>query len=211
MIEGYKAIENESAEGIVFMQNTNTGNNLVYKRTDVESGLNEVSAYKMLPNSPLIEFKIEDGAMTIILQRHSGRSLAEWVSEKSGRVRLAKNMDSLLHSIQVEIEKIHGAGIYHGAITPSSIVIADDFSVKFVGLSNARLIDKPFTKWSMSPYIAPEVVFGYSRDAKKIDYYSIGICLSKLILGVEDLVGYDSITKITNLCSLIPDKRSFSL
>lgn len=206
--------EAQQDHDIRFLENRNTRYRIVLKRTALEKGINEINAYKAMPNSSLVDFSIDREGVSLMLHRHSGTSLEELLKQPKQVLRLAENLDIVVNSALLSLKKLHLAGICHGGIRPNRVIIDDDFSVEFVGYGNAAAIDQ----WTgdvsedgeFDRYTAPEVVLGGKADGRLADLYSLGKSLFE-ILKNADCADFDSVGKIYEMCSVIPQKRELFL
>lgn len=199
---------------ITFMENRNTKYHIVLKRADLEKGINEINAYKSMPNSFLIDFLIDKEGVMLMLHRHSGASLEELLKQPKTATRLAENLEMVVNSALLSLKKLHLAGICHGGIRPNRIVIDDDFSVEFIGYGNSSALEQwtgeGIENGGYDRYTAPEVVLGGKVDGRLADLYSLGKSLFE-ILKKGDCLDLDAIRQINEMSSVIPQKRELFL
>ncbi|MEM7603888.1 MAG: protein kinase [Myxococcota bacterium] len=87
----------------------------------------------------------------------------------------------------------HSAGLHHGDLTPSNVLVGKGDDVRIVGLGFAPLVRKAHpdrtgpTGRGSGPkairYLAPEVIAGRPGDAPTCDVYSIGALLHRMLTG----------------------------
>lgn len=204
----YKEVGESGHLGIVYLSSEKTGHRIVLKRTSIERGLREIKAYKKLPNSDLIEYRMENNGVLLMLSRHAGESLRDLVQskDKQKRARLSQNLSKILESAQSSLREIHKCGLCHGRITPDKIIVSDDYRVNLVGYGDSRTKEEAFQIKAYDAYVAPEIVFSGDADIFLADYYSLG---KSLQFALDDQVSDIAlIDQISRLISIIPERRN---
>ncbi|MDO4799172.1 MAG: hypothetical protein Q4A52_01490 [Bacillota bacterium] len=194
--------------GIQFLKNKKTGHRLVLKRCNLEKGLKEVRAYQKMERSALVDFSIEPQGVLLLMHRHHGLSLSEYLESDRLIDRLIEQFDRLLFSSMQALRHIHLEGIVHGRLTPNKLIIDDDFGVQIVGFSDSEPVGVQPEVFEPDGFTAPELVFRVDADPKLADYYSLGRCLRLVIRGREQAVSFESLEMVMALSSAIPATRS---
>ncbi|MDO4753637.1 MAG: serine/threonine-protein kinase [Bacillota bacterium] len=195
---------------IVFMENKNTGYQIAVKHAELEKGINEIKAYQSMSHSSLIDFSIDKDGVLMMLHRHAGRPLTDWLASPKMCAKLAENMDSLLASALLALERLHTSGIWHGSINPNKIIIDDDYSVQFVGFGYSTNLLECTGSGQSDKYTAPEIVLGGCVDGRAADLYALGKSLME-ILKVAECFDLNAINQIAEMSSVIPQKRQLFL
>ena len=135
------------------------------------------------------------GVSMIVMEFLEGRTLAQKMNEGPLGVQEVKRIGC---QVAAAIAAAHAAGIVHGDLKPSNLILADDGTVKVLDFGLAvrtrTCTDCP-TLSELPPakrfpagtpgYMAPELLEGVSPSAKS-DVFSIGWLLYDLLAGTEN-------------------------
>lgn len=202
-----RGFEDVSSVGdISYMQNIATNYQVVIKRADIEKGVREVSAYKQMDSSALIDYSVSNGEVVMMLHRHDGKSLDDILKDKKSGAELSENLAAVTFSALCYLKKLHASGVSHGDISPKKIVIASDNSVKLIGYGRSCKICEPVYEREFGYYTPPEIALGGMVDPELSDLYSLGRSLFEVInkFGCAD---YDTVTLVRTMMSVIPERR----
>ena len=136
----------------------------------------------------------EDGLVYVLSEYLSGGSLADLLSRSKDRgLPIA---DVLRIGVQIcgALEYAHSLGVVHGDLTPASVMIAADGSVKLsdfglglpLAISLSHLAGEGITV-DTGAYVAPEQISGGSPEPRG-DLYSLGLMLYEMIAGSPPFV-----------------------
>lgn len=206
-LSDYKERGESGHKGIVYLVNETTGHQLVLKRASIERGLNEIKAYKMLENSPLLGYRMENNGVLLMMTKLPGESLRDWTcsQDKRKRAMLSQNLSKVLESAMVMLKRIHERGLSHGHITPGRIIISEDCHVQYIGFGDSRKEQNQKSSRSFDVFDAPEVVLSCDADMFLADYYSLGKSLQTVL--DDDVTDFECIDRISRLMSIIPERR----
>lgn len=211
-LKEYREMEASGHDGIRYLRNEVTGHQLVLKRTDIESGLREIKAYKRMPNSPLLGYRMENNGVLLMLTRHEGQSLHDWIEsgEKKKKIQLLQNLSQVLESALASLNRMHNVGLCHGHITPKKIIVSDDYRVNLIGFGESHT-EEGKGNVEFNSYLAPELFFTGEVDPFLADYYSLGKSLKYVLVdeSVNTVLDVGLVERISKLCSIIPKNRKF--
>jgi hypothetical protein len=92
------------------------------------------------------------------------------------------------------LQALHAAGLCHGDIWPSNVLITQDQDLKLEGAGGLARLDRPPTDILRGPaigYLAPEIIQG-SPPSPASDLCSAGACLYFIMAGRDPFPGEDS-------------------
>jgi eukaryotic-like serine/threonine-protein kinase len=97
------------------------------------------------------------------------------------------NAARLAREVAAALDYAHQAGVCHGSLKPTNILLADDGTVKVADFSIARAAteDDPSRTGEVlgiDGYLAPEVASGENADGRA-DVYGLGACLYEMLTG----------------------------
>lgn len=221
VVPGYKIIENiaEGGSSVIFRAvNQSTGQRVVLKvlkgefpsPTAIARLRDEFNTIKHLKSDNIVgadEFLEYRDGIAIVLEDFSSVSLDQWLSA------VPFNLDSFLDvAIQIvdAIRTIHKAGILHGDIKPSNILIEPSsrtIKITDFGLSTFLSFTGDFGGPEGSyAYIAPERTGRVSRHTDhRSDLYSTGVTLYRMFTGRLPFSFNDIIELIHAHLALLPE------
>jgi serine/threonine protein kinase len=126
----------------------------------------------------------DDGTPYIVMERLSGRTLADVVREGSVALRQATRWaDEILAAVAAA----HGAGVLHRDIKPGNVLLAADGSAKVADFGIAKIaddIDATTTGVVLGTpaYLAPERLSGAPATPAS-DIFAVGVVLYELLTG----------------------------
>ena len=136
----------------------------------------------------------EDGLVYVLSEYLAGGSLADLLSGSKDRGLPIADVLRIGVQICAALEYAHSFGVVHGDLTPASVMIAPDGSVKLsdfglglpLTISLSHLAGEGITIDSAA-YAAPEQVSGGSPEPRG-DLYSLGVMLYEMIAGSPPFV-----------------------
>jgi serine/threonine protein kinase len=126
----------------------------------------------------------DDGTPYIVMERLSGRTLADVVREGSVSLELASRWaDEILAAVAAA----HGAGVLHRDIKPGNVLLAADGSVKVADFGIAKIADDfdattTGVVLGTPAYLAPERLAGHPATPAS-DIFGVGVVLYELLSG----------------------------
>ena len=127
---------------------------------------------------PVLDYWREPERAVIVMRSVSSRTLAGLLGTRPDSER-AK---SLLARVGAGIETAHGAGVFHGALTPSSVVL-DDGDIPIVTDLGLEHITGGLVRARTGRYAAPEMI---ERDPSAVaDVYSLAAIARDLLAGSD--------------------------
>lgn len=146
--------------------------------------------------------QLEDGALYLVMEHLSGRSLGELLRQEA-----RMSLDRALHlALQIcdGVGEAHAHGVVHRDVKPENVMVvrrgADEDFVKVLDFGIARLLWDEQTVATQSGvifgtarYISPEGASGEATDARS-DVYSIGVVLYQLLAGETPFDGATPVT-----------------
>jgi serine/threonine protein kinase len=126
----------------------------------------------------------DDGTPFIVMERLSGRTLADVVRE--GDVSL-EQADRWADEILAAVAAAHGAGVLHRDIKPGNVLLAADGSVKVADFGIAKIADDVDATTTgvvlgTPAYLAPERLAGHPATPAS-DIFGVGVVLYELLSG----------------------------
>ena len=126
----------------------------------------------------------DDGTPFIVMERLSGRTLADVVRE--GDVSL-EQADRWADEILAAVAAAHGAGVLHRDIKPGNVLLAADGSVKVADFGIAKIADDfdattTGVVLGTPAYLAPERLAGHPATPAS-DIFGVGVVLYELLSG----------------------------
>jgi serine/threonine-protein kinase len=121
----------------------------------------------------------------IVMEYVAGLNLAQWLAGTPlpPQSAILQLMDQLLEAL----EFAHRAGVRHGGIKPTNVLIAANGLVKIGDFGIARLEDGTLLPGAQPSMLAPEVALGRPID-NGVDIYAAGALLYRLLTGREPAV-----------------------
>ena len=126
----------------------------------------------------------DNGTPFIVMERLSGRTLADVVSEGSVSLEQAGRWaDEILAAVAAA----HGAGVLHRDIKPGNVLLAADGSVKVADFGIAKIADDLDATTTgvvlgTPAYLAPERLAGHPATPAS-DIFGVGVVLYELLSG----------------------------
>ena len=106
-------------------------------------------------------------------------------------------------------EYIHALDIVYRDLKPENVLISADGYLKIVDWGFAKkVIDKTYTTCGTPEYLAPELVQG-TGHGKGVDYWSLGILIFEMLVGVTPYVGIDPDDTMEICRNIMNDSISF--
>ncbi|CAG7854977.1 Mitogen-activated protein kinase spm1 Short=MAP kinase spm1; AltName: Full=MAP kinase pmk1 [Serendipita indica DSM 11827] len=112
---------------------------------------------------------------------------------KSRKNLTKAHVQYLMYQLCCAVRHIHSAGIIHGAIQPSNILVDSDVSLRICDFSNAQTWNGNSLARGSNPslcttggsiiYKAPELLLGVSKVSFAVDIWSIGCILAEFLNG----------------------------
>ncbi len=107
---------------------------------------------------------------------------------------------SILGGIAEGLDEIHRQGIAHGGLTPESVIVMDDGSVKLVGIGVSTLDPRPRSEQALDPEVpiewwAPELAVG-APISPASDIYSLGLIASMMVTGEHPFSDLESADRL---------------
>ncbi|WP_410631829.1 protein kinase domain-containing protein [Amycolatopsis sp. cmx-4-83] len=139
----------------------------------------------------LHDIVVEGDVVALVVDRVPGGSLRERLSA-SGTL-LPAELARIGAGIAAALQVVHDAGVVHGDVKPSNVLMDDTGAVRVPKLTDTgvALLAPRRTHTSLataSKYAAPEVVRG-ERPGPAADLYSLGVVLYELYCGVAPFAG----------------------
>src|SRR5579862_138042 len=189
---------------VILAQDENLGRRVAIKRpfkSAVAEGLARFqveakAATLRHPNIPAVyEMGVHDDLPFIAMEYVEGETLEKLIESKRDvdlitRLRIIEQVCSALGYA-------HDNGIIHRDIKPANIIVQPDGTAKIIDFGIAKLADDDpnsgLTKASQLigslHYIAPERFYGGSKADGRVDIFSAGVTLFKLLTGKEPFTG----------------------
>jgi formylglycine-generating enzyme required for sulfatase activity len=132
------------------------------------------------------EAGITEGLLYQAFELVPGVTLDRHLQDRGGRLT-PRDAVGLLMACARGLEGIHRAGLVHGGITPASIIVADDATVKLADLGLGRALAGGERGWdvddaALNATAAPEQLAGDTGDIRS-DLYALGAILHLLVTG----------------------------
>ncbi|KAJ6593343.1 kinase-like domain-containing protein [Mycena capillaripes] len=133
----------------------------------------------------------EEGRVYLVLESHSGGTLAALVNSKSLAPR---DVQFYVCEVVEGVSSLHAANIIHRDLTPSNILVDHMGHIVLSNFCNAAMISAD-TQCGMPlgaavEYQAPEILLGWAHDFA-VDCWSFGVLLHYLLAGTNPIVGDD--------------------
>ncbi len=205
-ISNYVLEESMVNDQILFMRNRDTNHKVMMKKSGIERGMREVSAYRQFEESPLLAFEVSQDGVEMLLERYRGENLEQILNDKKRVGEVSQHMDEVISSAIKFLQKIHRSEIYHGNIRPENIWIDENYCVTISGFEQACLMDNLDFVSDYSEYTAPEIALDGNVDARLADLFALGRSLLK-ICDASKTVDFDVVEKLSLMTSVIPEKR----
>lgn len=137
---------------------------------------------------PIYDFGVEEGRPYFVMERVSGRTLAEMV-ERGGALPLAQAVE-ITTELAAALAHAHQHGVLHRDVTPSNAILQADGRVRLLDFGLVRDLGSPTSELSQHvllgtpAYSAPEQAFGAPEEVDaRADIYGLGATLFFLVAG----------------------------
>lgn len=143
----------------------------------------------------VFEYREHEGTPLLIMERFEGVALSEWLETMEGARLPRVQAASIIEAICRGVGAVHQAGLLHGDLKPSNVLVAPAHQVAVAdfGLA-AALSAERVRKGSVvgtPAYMAPEVVAGLTKTelAVQIDVFALGIIAFELLESHHPFLG----------------------
>lgn len=146
--------------------------------------LGAVAALKNERISLLRDFGEDEGRLFVVEDNHEGLPLSE-VLEPGRRFEVLRALELGIR-IADAIAFAHTKGVYHGFLTPASVIVMNNLDVRLGDFFYLSVVLSPMPSGGLkefADYAAPEVMGG-AKPTFKSDVYSLGALLYILFTGV---------------------------
>ena len=138
----------------------------------------------------IVDHGVQHGVPFIAYERVVGVALAEMLE---GGPLPPRDALVIARGVLRGLERIHGAGAFHGDLTPANVLVGPEEEVRLFGLGVAAVLRRVRPADVTGPtgrgsgpaavrYLAPEVLGGALGDAAS-DLYSVGALLHHMVVG----------------------------
>ena len=144
-----------------------------------------------------------DGMLYFVMEFVPGKSL-----ERSSRSQIVEFDQALvlIDGICAGLEHAHSHGIFHGALTPASILLNQNAEPKIGNFGFAQPMAAGNTITSTDPsFTAPEAHADITKADRRSDIYSVGAILYKLLTGLPHSAGAAPPSTLVNCHPAIDD------
>jgi len=158
-----------------------SGTNIVGRLANIQKTLTDLAVPALLPYERVGEV---GGQLYLVRSHVVGHVLADLIHMLG--VLEGKKAAQVAVNICDALAPAHRAGLIHGGLSPSSIVVADDGQVTLLdtGLFSALRPDPavPGQPWGRLPYVSPEQAAGEDAHPAS-DVYAVGLLLYEMLAG----------------------------
>ena len=129
------------------------------------------------------------GSPYLVMEYVSGRTLAELIDEDLLERRPLAERLAILAQMCDGLTAIHAAGVIHGDLKPSNVLVSRGGRVVLLDMGLARLLarsDDAGASWGTPDYTAPEIASGERVPAHLLprsDVYALGCVAYELVAG----------------------------
>jgi serine/threonine protein kinase len=154
----------------------------------------------------------EDGTHYLIMEYVDGVDLGEFVRRR-GRLPIADACE-IVRQAAVGIQFIHDHGLIHRDVKPSNLMLMKRGEVKILDLGLARLVEGAAGQWELTgtgqmlgtiDYMAPEQGDDSRAADERVDIYSLGATLFKLLTGRSPLASEEGGSPLQKLKAMSYD------
>lgn len=145
----------------------------------------------------VFEYREHEGVPLLVMERFEGVALSEWLETMEGGRLPRVQAASIIEAICRGVGAVHQAGLLHGDLKPSNVLVgpAHQVAVADFGLAAALSAERgsPGRVLGTPAYMAPEVVLGLTTTelAAQVDVFAIGIIAFELLEGHHPFLGSD--------------------
>ncbi|CAI7615522.1 unnamed protein product [Penicillium pancosmium] len=119
-------------------------------------------------------------------------------------VRLSTTANHLsLIRFQRGLKYIHSAGVVHGDLQPSNIMVSHNCDLKIKGYGQPRVYGSWITRHASAHYTAPEAMLEGQIYGKSIDIWSVGCIFAELLQGKVLFPGQNDIQQFHMITELL--------
>ncbi|KAJ6001028.1 mitogen-activated protein kinase HOG1, partial [Penicillium waksmanii] len=108
-----------------------------------------------------------------------------------------------LYQIMRGLKYIHSAGVVHGDLQPSNIMVSHNCDLKIKGYGQPRVYGPWITRHASAHYTAPEAMLEGQRYGKSIDIWSVGCIFAELLQGKVLFPGQNDIQQFHMITELL--------
>jgi Ca-activated chloride channel family protein len=132
----------------------------------------------------ILDAGISDSLPWIVTPLVEGRTLSERL-RSSGRME-PRAAAALVAELAEALEQVHHAGLFHGALKSSDVLLGDDGRPRLTGLAEASLADLAAGQQPCSignpTHLAPELIRGDGNaQDPRVDVYGLGLVLYEVL------------------------------
>ena len=149
-------------------------------RKDLSKRARAVAALSHPNIAGVLDYGEDNGRQFVVVEQLEGDDLGRLVAEE-GPLTVARVL-SLAQQVCDALAHAHSAGIVHGGLTSTNVLVMSDDRVKVADFEIGPAGDDPARERISNRYRAPERVAG-KRIGPETDIYSLGMILSEMVTG----------------------------
>ncbi|XP_045678804.1 serine/threonine-protein kinase MARK2-like [Phyllostomus hastatus] len=159
---------------------------------DITRYFEEAHCLKSLnhPNiTKLFEVIATEEKLYLIMEHVSGGDLLDYLENHGPRSE--REAQAMFRQLISAVQYCHGKGIIHRDLTPDNILIDGERNIKLADFGFGR----EFTNYKLTtycgtiPYMAPEIMQHQIYNGPKVDAWSLGVVLYRMLVGDLPFVG----------------------
>lgn len=131
-----------------------------------------------------------EGMPYFVMEHVPGKNLDELLLDGWFTGRPVEDTLQILHQVCAGLAAIHGAGLVHGDVKPSNVIVSRNGRIVLTDMGLARMLAGPDVDnggtWGTPEYIAPELVRGKPMPPHllpRADVYSLAVIAFELLTG----------------------------
>jgi len=164
---------------------------------------------------PVLEYGREAGLFYMVMELVSATTLAQQLEQAAGQSLPLSTAVSMAAQVAAALDGFHSAGIVHGNIKPSNILIGNDGQTRLSEHGTIHLFEESSTFSAGAFLTTPEYVSPEHSQRTRLDHrsdiYSLGVIFYEMVTGRPPFTAYTPMAVLLkHINEPLPSPRQFN-